>query len=65
MKLTQRVLRTVAFVGVSTAAPLAAAIPVHAGIIAKPLPGAVVTADVDPGGGGEVADFPPGPGAVA
>jgi hypothetical protein len=64
MKLTQRVLRTVAFVGVSTAAPLAAAIPVHAGIIAKPLPGAVVTADVDPGGG-EVADFAPGPGAVA
>jgi hypothetical protein len=64
MNITHRLLRAIAVVGVSAAAPLAAAMPAHAGVIAKPPPDAVVTPGVDPGSGGELADFPPGPNAT-
>jgi hypothetical protein len=70
MKLTHRVLRVVAVVGITAAAPLAAAMPAHAGV-GVPQPPAVQAGEappweiaVDPGGGGEQLAWPPGPGAT-
>jgi hypothetical protein len=78
MKLTSRMLRAAAVVGVATIAPLVAAIPAHAGLGMPQGPAAAsvqsppweAAADLPPGPtaadlppGPNVADLPPGPGA--
>jgi hypothetical protein len=62
MKLTHRVLRAVAVVGVAAAAPLAAALPAQAGAMEKRPHDAAATAEAPPWEG--AADFLPGPSAT-
>ena len=70
MKLTSRMLRAAAVVGVATVAPLVAAIPAHAGLGIPQGPAAATAeappweAAVDVPPGPTVADVPPGPGVA-